>query len=69
MPRLTVTLPAFHTRGHVSSCHDYMSLVYLHKFGSENYDRLKAEWDQQQSNITIGRLATSGTKLFKLLIK
>ena len=64
--RVSAALPIFHGRGHVASFYDYLSLRYLDKFGSENFDRLKKEWDQQQSNIAIGRLATSGSRLFKI---
>ena len=50
----------------ISTFFDFMGLVYMHKFGNEQYERLKKEWNDQQSNIAIGRLATSGTRLFKI---
>ena len=64
--RMRVILPGFHGRGHVSSYFAFICLIYLHKFGSEHYNRLKKEFDEQQSNIAIGRLATSGTRLFNI---
>ena len=64
--RVSVALPSFHGRGHVSSFFGYLALRYLQKYGSQHHERLKKEWDQQQSNIAIGRLATSGTRLFNI---